>query len=318
MPSNSRSPLALAAAVGLALVCSSSFASAYCRTTTCDPNKEDCKFNAHGCATAGNMLWWTNLCVGYALQEKGSPHIAYTDVVSTVSNAFRTWELDPPNKIACSDGTRPTIQIHDMGPVPCDAVEYNQRAGNANIVIFRSGKWPHVDKYGHSTGASTIALTTVTFNSETGEIYDADIEVNDGPELAAGKITVGDTEIGYDLQSVITHEAGHFYGLAHSPVSDATMKATYETTSVMMRSLAEDDIAGICDMYGATRPYKACDPTPRRGFQSTCGQPDAETKKACCTSSTAPGHSTPSGASSLALVALGIAAMRLRRSSNKA
>jgi len=301
------SSLAIGAATGLALLCCASAASAYCRTTTCDVNKEDCKIDSHGCSRAGNMLWWTNLCVGYNLQEKGSPDIAFNTVSDIAWSSFSAW-----TQVTCSDGKSPTMQIHDMGSVPCDAVEYNQRAGNANIVMFRTGKWPH------SKGASTIALTTVTFNSETGEIYDADMEINSGPDLAGGTITVGETEIGYDLQSVITHEAGHFYGLAHSPVEGATMKATYDVGSTKMRTLEDDDIAGICEMYGSTRPYVACDPTPRHGFQSTCGQPAASDDDSSCSTSAAAGHSSFGGVFSLALVALGVAAVRLRRPSNKA
>jgi hypothetical protein len=249
------------------------------------------------------MLWWTNLCVGYALSEKGSPHIAYDTIVKIAWDSFSAW-----TQVTCSDGNNPTIQVHDMSPVVCDQVEYNQHSGNANIVVFRTGTWPH------SKGASTIALTTVTFNSETGEIYDADMEINDGPDLAAGKITAGDDNIGYDLQSVITHEAGHFYGLAHSSVVGATMQPNYDVGSVKMRSLEQDDISGICDMYGTTRPYNACDPTPRHGFQATCGDVAPDTsKKTCCTSATAPGHSSSGVPYTLALVALGIAAVRLRK-----
>ena len=59
-----------------------------------------------------------------------------------------------------------------MGPVECDRVKYNQDFGNQNVIVFRDDKWDKNDS------SNTLALTTVTFNPDTGEIYDADIELN--------------------------------------------------------------------------------------------------------------------------------------------
>ena len=64
-----------------------------------------------------------------------------------------------------------------------------------------------------------MALTTVTFNPKTGEIYDADMELNS----ADNPITVGDQEIVFDLHSIVQHESGHTLGLAHSAFDSDTM-----------------------------------------------------------------------------------------------
>jgi MYXO-CTERM domain-containing protein len=82
---------------------------------------------------------------------------------------------------------------------------------------------------------------------------------------------------------------------------------------VKMRSLEQDDISGICDIYGTSRPYNACDPTPRHGVQTTCGDPPTvETSKSRCASSTAPGQASVH-AYPFVLVALGLGALRVRR-----
>ena len=64
-----------------------------------------------------------------------------------------------------------------------------------------------------------ITLTTLTFNTESGEIYDADMEINAVKGDVA--ITTGDTDVKTDLLSVLTHEAtdvrqavaGYYQGL---------------------------------------------------------------------------------------------------------
>ncbi len=41
------------------------------------------------------------------------------------------------------------------------------------MITFHDGPWPY-----ENTGAETLALTTVFFSPDTGEIYDANIELN--------------------------------------------------------------------------------------------------------------------------------------------
>jgi hypothetical protein len=53
----------------------------------------------------------------------------------------------------------------------------------------------------------------------------------------------------YDLQSMMTHESGHFLGLAHTPDMDASMWAYQQDGSTSKRILAVDDMAGICAIY---------------------------------------------------------------------
>ena len=103
----------------------------------------------------------------------------------------------------------PSIQLDDaFGPVGCKESEYNQGDGNANIILFRDTSWPY-------DGAShVLALTTVSFGVKSGQIVDVDIEVNSTVHLGVNE----DPEGNYDLQSILTHEVGHFLGLAHSAI----------------------------------------------------------------------------------------------------
>lgn len=292
--------LALAAALGITLA--SATADAFCRTTTCDPREgQVCRKDSNGCVIDGLPLAWPSRCIGFSLQRDALPGKMSLNQVTNVAHlAFEAWQD------ATCPGTNehPSVRFFDMGPVACDRHEYNQSQGNANIIMFRGEGWP----YAHS--GNTLALTTVTYNVDTGEIYDADIEVNGSMPLSIG------SPVQYDLQSILTHEVGHFLGLAHSDDSNATMYDKYQAGSVDLRTLKADDIEGICTVYPPDRKTPACDPTPRHGFASECAMETANVS-GCCT--TAPGHAKTGGVagSALSLIGAGLSIFLVRRRSRK-
>ncbi len=239
-------------------------AAAYCRTTTCDPSvlpptPGACEKAGGFCATNGIPLYWPQACVAFSAQKDASPlrGIDFSTMQSVLVGAYAQWQ-----GVDCGSGAGPSIGISDRSPVNCDLVEYNKKSDepNANIWMFRDDSWPHSDARG------TIALTTVTFGIETGQIYDADVEINS----ANFAITVGDTSIQADLASIVQHESGHTLGLAESEVKTATMFGSYNARDTTKRVLSPDDIAGICVIYPPGQNRGACDPTPRHGFSPDC------------------------------------------------
>ncbi len=83
---------------------------------------------------------------------------------------------------------------------------------------------------------------------------------------------MGDPNVGQvDLDSLVTHEAGHLLGLAHTPDASATMFAGYRRGTIDLRSLEADDIAGLCAIYPPTRVASSSSCEPRHGYADRCG-----------------------------------------------
>lgn len=258
-------------AASLATLVSTAPAFAFCRTTTCDPQTE-CNYDSQGCTTVGLPLTWKSGCVSYSVQRGASPfrNVDYETIHTIAERAFNRW-----TKVDCRGGT-PSLSTSNLSPVNCGEPEYNSNNGNANVIMFRDQDWPYA-------GANaTLALTTITFNYETGEIFDADIEVNSFKT----PLTTSTTVVDFDLESIITHEAGHFLGLSHSHIGTATMFVEYERGDLSFRDLAEDDEEGICATYPPDRPISSDDCRPRHGFSSDCAPPPDD---GCSIASTAPG-----------------------------
>ncbi len=266
MPATSRSKAALWLLA--AAVCWPARAEAYCRTSVCgDVASQVC--NPPSANDCGTPLFWSPACFGYSVQRDASAQVDLATAELLVDQAFAAWE-----QVDCG-GAPPSINVSNIGAVTCDQTEYNERSGNANIVIFRDASWPYVGQ-GH-----TLALTTVTFNLDDGEIFDADLEINS----ASVTLTTGETGVQYDLLSILTHEAGHMLGLAHSLDPNATMTLEYVPGEVLLRSLEPDDVAGICAAYPAGGLEEPCNPTPRHGFASDCATRAPEDDGGCSVAS---------------------------------
>ncbi len=220
-----------------ALLLGGSPAHAFCRTNTCDASRGDqCTVDKDGCRLGGKPLYWAINPVPFLVQGDGSAknHIDATSFETVLASAFNTWA-----SANCGQGKHPTISAMSGGQTPISNVEYVPGQANANIFMFRDDTWMA------TAPGSALALTTVSYDFHTGEIYDADVEVNG----TAGNITNGRPSDGADLPSIMTHEIGHFIGLDHSPKKTATMYVSYEAGKGNLRVLDPDDIAAVCTIY---------------------------------------------------------------------
>lgn len=259
---------AVATATIFATTCLVRDAAAFCREETVqspigyDPAMSGC-FPPPNARNGIYDVYWKNSCVGYSLQKDASKQVTLDQATRVAAQAFATWSLTP-----CSGGGIPSVMAINEGPVDCGVVQYNNYHGNQHVIVFRDDGWPYEDS------SNTLAFTTLQVDLTTGEIVDADMEINsaDYTLVVDGPAPPG----AYDLLSIMTHEAGHFLGLAHSADMNAVMYAHYHPGST---TLTPDDVAGICSIYppDGTRstsfgslPADSCDPTPRHGFSTEC------------------------------------------------
>jgi hypothetical protein len=289
----------LAASVAALALLASPAAHAYCRTSSCPDvgTAQVCTPAVAG--DCGVPLVWKRPCVGWSLQKDASVKVSFAEVEPIVTAAFAAW-----TSAACPGGGTPAIVVKEAEPTVCALHEYNQDAANANIIAFRDTSWPYAGT------ANILALTTVTYDLENGEIYDADMELNSfGTDF-----TIGDTNVDFDLLSIVTHEAGHFLGLAHSTDQSATMFPDYKPHTTNLRDPSADDTAGICAIYPPGTNAGVCDITPRHGFSTLCAAdqpPSAGTESGGGCAAT--GRSSGEGVwATLALAGLAFAAHRAR------
>ena len=168
-----------------------------------------------------------------------------------------------------------------------------------NSLIFHNTLWCHISAKGQCDvdyDASALAVTTDTANTKTGQIYDADVEVNlvdyQWADLVEDPASANDM----DLQNALTHELGHLIGLDHTcfdpltslsgvrpddnsgaPLVDCatasvevqatTMYPSAQPGDTQKRTLAPDDLNAVCTIYAADNPP----PPPGTDVNGGCG-----------------------------------------------
>jgi MYXO-CTERM domain-containing protein len=186
--------------------------------------------------------------------------LAGSDRRSLVAECFASWSGN-----ACTD-----IQYVDVGTSDqLDGFDPMNIDGNRNVIVAieNASLLSHL-----GMDPSLLALTLTHYSVQTGEIFDADILINavqhsfqDITDMTSCVAEIPSGKAPYDLRNTLTHEMGHFSGLCHVAIPDATMFASADPCEIKKRTLAQDDINGICFLYPRGQPARTCSP-PAGGY----------------------------------------------------
>ena len=209
-------------------------------------------------------------------------------VFDAVTRSAQTWETQLQ---ACGNLDLIETAQHSSSRF----VGYTQSGQNENLVLFRLQLCSAVVPPGDSCvaagncgnahdcwdhGSTVVALTTSSYIVSSGELLDADVEMNaasatptivDSPPCSPGGIST--SCVANDLQNAVTHEIGHFLGLAHSPDPSSTMYASEPLGETSKRVLDTGSKQFVCDVYPAGQASKDCGSS--NSGCSTAGDPGA-------------------------------------------
>lgn len=223
-------------------------------------------------------LWWPeNTNIQMRMSVDGNPITPGDAEFQAIAAAMTTWQnqLQSCSSLSLTEG--PSSTVRKAG--------YFDKQENVNVAIFRlrpcsdiapanDDCYDEADNCGNQFDCwqhqpAAIAITTTSYNPETGRILDSDIEFNspeftfttvDAPPCLSGML--GTNCVATDVQNTTTHELGHLLGLGHSPDLRSTMASRASPGELSKRLLDADSARFVCDVYPRGRPSQTCFLTP--------------------------------------------------------
>ncbi len=208
---------------------------------------------------------WNQRCLPYFINNTTGSNIFEGDArKQLVAQSFAVWSGNN-----CTD-----LSFLDAGESDQDAGFNPSRCDNKTVVLAVNDR---ASLNRHFDGANLLAVTLTSFSLETGEIFDADILANDVgfefDDVSDPTACRAGTEQPYDLRNTLVHEMGHFIGFDHTSAVEATMFASAPPCEIKKRDLEQVDIDGVCSVYPAGGPPRACAAPPNNDYDNGQGDP---------------------------------------------
>ena len=185
-----------------------------------------------------SLHWPARTLVRYFIGDGGVDGVSPQQFREAVGRGFDTWQAVQTASVGFEFGGF-------VGGRPLDQ-------DGANVIGFASR--PDLER--------TLASTSFLIDSRTGEILESDIFFNSTFQWS---VAPGGEAGRFDVQSIATHESGHFLGLGHSLLGETEPRPTggrrliasgavmfpiaFTPGNIVDRDLTADDIAGVSDIY---------------------------------------------------------------------
>jgi hypothetical protein len=192
-----------------------------------------------GATAAGSTvsLNWQNMPVRYFVSNRSGGGVTAAQLEQAVVRAFGTWDAVPSAELSTQfvGVTTAAPALHDG----MNTIGFVDRADQDRVL-----------------GSTNFLVDTVT-----GDLVESDIFLNSTFSWSVA----GAGEAGrFDVESIALHEVGHLLGLGHSALGETEVRPggrrvlaaeaamfpiAFSSGSIEGRTLREDDIAGISDIY---------------------------------------------------------------------
>jgi hypothetical protein len=154
---------------------------------------------------------------------------------AVIQDSFFTWDGAP--------NTGPSLDVQGL-----DSSDTDPTTTLVNLICFVCS-----NGLNFSSGEGVLAVAVTTVDTSTGVISQGGIFFNPTPTsgvcfviLTSSSTCPVGSDLPQDLQTVATHEIGHFFGLDHSSVVRAVM---FPFAPSIQTDLSFDDVAGISSLY---------------------------------------------------------------------
>jgi hypothetical protein len=229
----------------------------------------------------GVPTWWRTPHIAMQMYLGAPPPLmSASEYFSAGQQAASAWSQE---SLPC---TEVKLAVNDIAQPSSDAVV---GLDLKNVIVFRQDIWCEHPLPSDGTSPtcyppSALAVTTVFKSTSTGEIVDADLEINAVSFFWADLVSHPEQADGHtaDFQNTVTHELGHVLGLDHNcantqpllkdntgndepscsglnvpaSVTEATMYPVVPLSDTLRRTLAADDEQAMCDIYPAEPGYR--------------------------------------------------------------
>jgi Matrixin len=241
---------------------------AFCQSTVCSGDDGNtCRASPDALKGKCPTKRWAQMPIPIRFHDRYSSKLFVPETKRALRAAMDRW-----SDVICKGG-RTSLRFQVLPetridkPLVTPATDRQPGKGTEPFgVYFRETGWDNQDP----DKVKQIAITHLFTGAADPAVRDADIVINssdfvfaldEDPAQAAAGAPLGEKRV--DLEATMTHEMGHYIGLAHMDRESLSMMAEEQCSAdrclpnkqVVARRLREDDELAVCTLYPPGRVY---------------------------------------------------------------